>query len=150
MTQDSINALLVASIMSGDDSLLGEALSNMARKMEAERLIKKSLRAYESNDLGTASIGLRRVLQSYPEWRHAQYFMGFILGQLREYEAADRELNVLLLSIHKDIVKAVIYNTLGDIHSSAGNLEQARDNYSRSYKLDKTANLWAIKGLGGT
>ena len=150
LTLDSINALLVASKMSNDGSLLSTALSNMARRAEAEHLIKKSLRAYKFSDLGTASITIQRVLQTHPEWRHARYFKAHVLGQLHEYNTADQELSDLLLSVHKNTVKAILYNALGDIQSASGNIDRARDYYSQSYKLDKTNNLWAIKGLGGT
>lgn len=150
LSRESVNALLIASKTGSDGSNMGNALSEMAGRTESDTLIKNSLRAYKFGDLGTAAINLQRVLVANPHWRHARYFRAYVLGKLRAFDEADRELNDLLLTVDKDAIKAVIYNALGDVHSAAGHLDQAREYYARSYKLDKSSNLWAIKGLGGT
>ncbi|MDO8412569.1 MAG: hypothetical protein Q7S51_02140 [Gallionellaceae bacterium] len=149
VNQERAKALLAFSAASPDDSALGRALSKMAERKEAELWVNQSVRAYKNGDLGTAVFGLRRVLAA-KDSPSTRFFLARVLGQLREFDEAERQLKQLLSGIQNASVQAAIYNALGDVHAAAGHLEQARTDYAMSYKLDKSGNLWAIKGLGGT
>ena len=147
--QERAKALLAISATHPDDSTLGQALSRMAYRKEAELWLSQSVRAYKNGALGTAVFGLRRVLAAH-ESPSTRFFLARVLGQLREFGEAQQQLQQLLPVVHNTSVQAAIYNALGDVHAAAGRLEQARLAYAQSYKLDKSGNLWAIKGLGGT
>lgn len=148
--QEIAKALLIISAAHNDGTALGAALARMARRREAELWISQSMRAYRNHDLGSSAIGLRRVLATHDNWRYVHFFLGRVLGQLREFDEAERQLNNLLKTVQNRSLEAAIYNALGDVHAAAGKLEQARGDYAKAYALDKTGNLWAIRGLGGT
>lgn len=148
--QENTKAMLDRSMAGNDGSELGKALSRMVQRRIAELWINESIRAYMHGDFGTAAIGLRRILSENNDWRHAHFFLARVLGKLHDFDDAVLQYNKLLLTVSNNSIRAAIYSALGDVHAAAGHVAEARKCYAMSYSLDKTGNLWAIKGLGGT
>lgn len=148
--QASAKARLAASATYDDGTTLGRALTRMARRREAELWVNQGMVAYSNGDLGSAAASLRLVLARHQNWNYVRFFLARVLGRLREFDEARRHLESLLMTTHDVAFKATIHNALGDVHAAAGRLEQARAEYAQGYALDKTGNLWAVKGLGGT
>lgn len=148
--QEGAKALLATTTTTNDGSELGRALNRMALRRISELWINEGVRAYKHGDFGTVTLGLRRVLSQHQDWRHARFFLARVLGELRQFDDAASQLNDLLPTINNNSIKAAIYSALGDVHAAAGHVAEARRHYVMSYSLDKSSNLWAIKGLGGT
>ena len=148
--REGAKALLITSAAGDDGSALGKALNRMARRRVADLWINEGIRACKHGDFGAAALGLRRVLAENDNWRHARYFLARVLGELHEFGEAERQLDELLSTVSNNSIKAAIYSALGDVKAAAGDVAEARKYYALSYSFDKTGNLWAIKGLGGT
>lgn len=148
--QESAKARLSASAAYDDGTALGKALARMARRREAELWVNQGMEAYRNADLGSAAASLRQVLTKHEDRSYVRFFLARVLSRLREFDEAGRHLQHLLTTTHDIAFKATIHNALGDVHAAAGRLEQARAQYAQGYALDRTGNLWAVKGLGGT
>jgi len=147
---DGFNSLLRVESSADGGAPLDVALGRMARRVEIDWLLTQSLRAYKNEEYGTALIALRRAISINQDMRHVRYLLAKVLMRLQEFDEAGQHLEMLLSTVNEKSIMVTLYNSLGDVQSAAGHADVARQYYLQSYKLSKSKNLWAIKGLGGT
>lgn len=131
-----------------NSSGLESALVAAAVRLDSKLWLLEGLRHAQ---VGRFSEALADYLHSKPDTSSLDsFYLAHAYIELHEPERALRILNDLEKQIAQRSIRADIYCTIGDAHTTLGDLVLARTMYLKCRELDKVDNFRAVKALSGS
>jgi len=125
------------------------AIASAARNESARLHLDLGLALYRSGAVGSAITNWEESIAEKPVQIQAFFFLARANYDIAHYQAALDAATQVSKMAGLNSVLANSYSLAGDCYTRLGRDVEARQNYTRSIKLDNDINLWAAIGLIG-